>query len=194
MNTYKNEVPSSYKRERVNPIQEEIAKNVGTYNLTAVIEEDKETLSKLKNIPNSICFLCTLKIGNEVIGIGRGSANLNRMNRGIERGVRYSFGNSIVDSVVRGIKNLDALYFNTINKPENKIQEEVDLEGRDSPAFFCEDDMPQVATEKQLNFAKKLIENCDEEDMKEQYLEQLASPYFSKFQCSQLIQKLMPVK
>jgi hypothetical protein len=54
--------------------------------------------------------------------------------------------------------------------------------------------MPQVATEKQLNFAKKLIENCDEEDKKEQYLEQISSPYFSKFQCSQLIQKLMPVK
>jgi nicotinamide mononucleotide adenylyltransferase len=115
------------------------------------------------------------------------------MNRGIERGVRYSFGNSIVDSVVRGIKNLDALYFNTINRSENKIQEEVDLEGRDSPAFFGEDDMPQAATEKQLNFAKKLIENCDE-DEKEQYLEQISSPYFSKFQCSQLIQKLMPVK
>lgn len=193
MNTYKNEVPSSYKRERMNPIQEEIAKNIGTYNLTAVIEEDKETLSKLKNIPNSICFLCTLKIGNEIIGIGRGSANLNRMNRGIERGVRYSFGNSIVDAVVRGIKNLDALYFNTINKPENKIQEEVDLEGRDSPAFFGEDDMPQVATEKQLNFAKKLISNCGA-DEKEQYLEQISSPYFSKFQCSQLIQKLMPVR
>ena len=193
MNTYKNEVPSSYKRERINPIQEEIAKNVGTYNLTAVIEEDKETLSKLKNIPNSICFLCTLKIGNEVIGIGRGSANLNRMNRGIERGVRYSFGNSIVDSVVRGIKNLDALYFNTINKSENKIQDEVDLEGRDSPAFFGEDDMPQVATGKQLNFAKKLIANCGD-DEKEKYLEQISSPYFSKFQCSELIQKLMPVK
>ena len=193
MNKYKNEVPSSYKRERINPIQEEIAKNCGTYNLSMVIEEDKETALKLKTIPNSICFLCTLKIGNEVIGIGRGSANLNRMNRGIERGVRYSFGNSIVDAVVRGIKNLDALYFNTINKPENKIQEEVDLEGRDSPAFFGEDDMPQVATEKQLNFAKKLISNCDE-DEKEQYLEQLTSPYFSKFQCSQLIQKLMPVK
>jgi hypothetical protein len=191
MKTYKNEVPSSYKK--INPIQEEIDKNVGVYTLTAEIKEDVITRDQLKGIPNSICFLCTLKIGNEVIGIGRGSANLNRMNRGIERGVRYSFGNSIVDSVVRGIKNLDALYFNTINKPENKIQEEVDLEGRDSPAFFGEDDMPQVATEKQLSFAKKLIANCGD-DEKEQYLEQISSPYFSKFQCSQLIQKLMPVK
>jgi hypothetical protein len=93
----------------------------------------------------------------------------------------------------RGIKNLDALYFKTTNQPETKIQNEVDLEGRDSPAFFGEDDMPQVATEKQLNFAKKLIANCDD-DKKEQYLEQISSPYFSKFQCSELIQKLMPVR
>ena len=85
------------------------------------------------------------------------------------------------------------MYFNTINKPENKIQDEVDLEGRDSPAFFGQDDMPQVATEKQLNFAKKLIANCDD-DEKKQYLEQISSPYFSKFQCSELIQKLMPVR
>ncbi|MFA5932241.1 MAG: hypothetical protein WC793_02590 [Candidatus Paceibacterota bacterium] len=192
MNTYKNEVPS-YKREKINPIQEEIAKNVGTYNLTAIIEEDKETVSKLKNIPNLICFLCTLKIGNEIIGVGRGSANLNRMNRGIERGVRYSFGNSIVDAVVRGIKNLDALYFKTTNQPETKIQNEVDLEGRDKQSFFNDEDMPQEATDKQRNFLTKLVEKCDEED-KEEYLDALASPYLSKFQCSELIQKLMPMK
>ena len=193
MNTYKNEVPSSYKRERIDPIQQEIAKNVGTYNFQAVIEEDKETAFKLKNIPNSICFLCTLKIGNEVISIGRGSANLNRMNRGIERGTRYSFGNSIVDEVVRGIKNLDALYFKTTDKPETKISEDKDLEGRDSPAFYGEDDIPQTATDKQRNFLTKLVENCDELE-KEEYLSALASPYLSKFQCSELIQKLMPVK
>jgi hypothetical protein len=194
MNTYKNSVPSPYKRqERLNPIQEEIAKNVGTYNITAIIEEDKATLATLKNVPGLIAFLCTLKIGNEVISVGRGSATLNRVNKYVERGVRYSFGNSLVDAVVRGIKNMDALYFKTINQPVNKIQDEVDLEGRDSPAFFGEDDMPQVATEKQLNFAKKLIANCDD-DEKEQYLEQISSPYFSKFQCSELIQKLMPVR
>ena len=194
MNKYKNEIPFSYKRERINPIQEEIAKNCGTYNFTAVIEEDKETVSKLKNIPNSICFLCTLKIGNEIIGIGRGSANLNRMNRGIERGVRYSFGNSIIDATVRGIKNLDALYFKMTNQPETKISEEKDLEGRDSPAFYGDDDMPQFATEKQRTFLEKLVnEQCDD-DSKEEYLKHLESPYLSKFNCSELIQKLMPVK
>ncbi|MFH1365925.1 MAG: hypothetical protein ABIG99_00830 [Patescibacteria group bacterium] len=187
-------MPSPYRKQgRMNPIQEEIAKSIGTYNFTAIIEEDKETVSKLKNIPNLICFLCTLKIGNEVIAIGRGSANLNRMNRGLERGARYSFGNSIVDSVVKGIKNMDALYFKTVNQPESKISEEKDLEGRDRPALYGDEDLPQTATDKQRNFLTKLVENCDEED-KEEYLSALASPYLSKFQCSELIQKLMPVK
>ena len=184
MNTYKNEVPA-YKRERINPIQAEIAKNVGTYNLTAVIEEDKDTALKLKNIPNSICFLCTLKFKDEIIGIGRGMASLNRMNRGLERGLRYSFGNSLIDAMVRGVKNLDALYFKTDNKEE-------DLEGQDFQESYTED-LPQTATDKQRNFLSKLVENCEEEDKKE-YLSALASPYLSKFQCSELIQKLMPVK
>lgn len=192
MNTYKNEVPASYKRERINPIQAEIAKNCGTYNLSMVIEEDKETALKLKNIPNSICFLCTLKIGNEIIGIGHGSANLNRMNRGIERGVRYSFGNSILDSVAKGIKNLDALYFNSTNRSENKIQDEEDVEGQGFQESYTED-LPQTATEKQRNFLSRLVEKCGKEN-KEEYLSALASPYLSKFQCSELIQKLMPVK
>lgn len=185
MNRYKNEVPSSYKRERMNPIQEEIAKNVGVYTLTAEIKEDVNTRDQLNNIPNSICFLCTLKFKDEIIGIGRGMASLNRMNRGLERGLRYSFGNSLIDAMVRGVKNLDALYFKTDNKEEN-------IEGQDFQESYTED-LPQTATDKQRNFLTKLVENCDESE-KEEYLSALASPYLSKFQCSELIQKLMPVK
>ncbi len=190
MNTYKNSIPPYKTKERLNPIQEEVAKNVGTYNITAIIEEDKETLATLKNVPGLIAFICTLKIGNEVISVGRGSATVNRMNKFLERGVRYSFGNSLVDAVVRGIKNMDALYFKTINQSTNKAKDEVDS---DSPAFFGDEEISQEATDKQRNFLTKLVKNCDEED-KEEFLSALASPYLSKFQCSELIQKLMPVK
>ena len=86
---------------------------------------------------------------------------------------------------------MDALYFKTINQPANKTQEdEVDS---DSPAFFGGEEISQEATEKQRTFLTKLVKNCDEED-KEEYLSALTSPYLSKFQCSELIQKLMPVK
>src|SRR3989344_9499230 len=92
--TYKNRIPSPFqvaqKRtfEKKDPLRAEIAKNIGTFNLTAIVEEDTQTLSSFKHIPGFIGFLCTLKKGNEVIGIGRGSAILNRMNKFVERGIR----------------------------------------------------------------------------------------------------------
>jgi len=186
MNTYT-------KSERMNPIQEEMAKNVGTYNITAIIEEDKETLATLKNVPGLIAFLCTLKIGNEVISVGRGSATINQMNKFVSRGVRYSFGNSLVDAVVRGIKNMDALYFKTIHQPETKIKEEFDLERRDEPAFYGDEDMPQFATDKQKKFLVQLLEKCNDSTKKD-YLEQIHSPYFSRFDASELISSLLPMK
>ena len=189
MNTYKNEVPSSYKRERMNPIQEEIAKNTSSYNLKIITEQDFETMALFKNITGFIAFKTTLSKGDQLLSIGYGSAVLNRLNKFVERTVLFAKNSSLIDAMVRSTKILDALYV----MPNQKDIEDKDLEGRDSQVFYGEEDMPQVATEKQLNFAKKLIENCDE-DEKEQYLEQISSPYFSKFQCSELIQKLMPVK
>lgn len=184
---------NTYTRERVNPIQEEVRKNVGVYNITAIIEEDKETLTTLKNVPGLVAFICTLKIGNEVISVGRGSSTINQMNKYVSRGVRYSFGNSLVDAVVRGIKNMDALYFKTVHQPESKIKEEPDLERRDEPAFYGDEDMPQIATEKQRKFLVQLLDKCNDSTKKE-YLEQIHSPYFSRFDASELISSLLPIK
>ncbi len=189
-NTYKNNIPSPYKtRERMDPIQEEITKSIGNFNLTVTTEQDLETMALFKNIAGFVAFKTTLKKGNQLLSIGYGSAVLNRLNKFVERTVLFAKNASLIDAMVRSTKILDALSI----MPNQKDTEDRDLEGRDSPAFFGEDDMPQAATEKQLNFAKKLIENCDE-DKKEQYMEQISSPYFSKFQCSQLIQKLMSVR
>ena len=191
MNTnYKNEIPTSFRmKERVNPIQEEIAKSLGTFSLTVTVEKDTEMTNAFRHIPNFIAFKTTLKKDNNIIGIGTGASVLNRLNKFLDRTVLFAKNASLVDAMIRSTKILDALSIMPINQKESDI----DLEQRDSPAFYGENDLPQVATEKQLNFAKKLIENCDE-DEKEQYLEQISSPYFSKFQCSELIQKLMPVK
>jgi hypothetical protein len=184
MNT--NYKPRAYRND---PIQEEISKNLGSFTLSVTVESDIEMTKKFSHIPNFIAFKTTLKKDGEMISIGTGSAVLNQYNKFLSRTVRFAYGSSIVDAIVRSVKILDALSI----IPTNQNESEVDLEGRDKQAFFNDEDLPQLATEKQLNFAKKLIENCDE-DEKEQYLEQISSPYFSKFQCSQLIQKLMPVK
>ena len=183
MNNYKN---SAYRND---PLQEEIIKNTGSFTLNVTVESDIDMTKKFSHIPNFIAFKTTLKKDNNIIGIGTGSAVLNQYNKFLSRTVRFAYGSSIVDSIVRSVKILDALSI----MPANQKEEKAFLEDQDKPAFFSDEDMPQVATEKQLNFAKKLIENCDEEE-KEQYLEQISSPYFSKFQCSELIQKLMPVK
>jgi len=190
MNTYRSNIPSPYKtRERINPIQEEITKNVGNFNLTVTTEQDFETIALFKNIEGFVAFKTTLKKGNQLLSIGYGSAVLNRLNKFVERTVLFAKNSSLIDAMVRSTKILDALYV----MPNQKDIEEKDLEGRDSPAFYGDEDLPQTATDKQRNFLTKLVENCDESE-KEEYLSALASPYLSKFQCSELIQKLMPVK
>jgi hypothetical protein len=190
MNTnYKNSVPSPYKRqERPNPIQEEIAKNVNSFNLIVTTEQDLETMELFKNIPGFVAFKTTLKKGTQLLSIGYGSAVLNRLNKFVERTVLFAKNASLIDAMVRSTKILDALSIMPTNQ-----EGDVDLEGRDRPALYGDDDLPQTATEKQRNFLSKLVEKCDEGD-KEEYLDALASPYLSKFRCSELIQKLMPVK
>ena len=177
--------PRAYRND---PVQEEIIKNTGTFNLSVTVEKDEDMTKKFSHISNFIAFKTTLKKDGEIISIGTGSAVLNQYNKFLARTVRFAYGSSIVDAIVRSVKILDALSIMPTNRKEEK-----DLEGRDSKAFYGEEDLPQTATDKQRNFLSKLVENCDEED-KEEYLSALASPYLSKFQCSELIQKLMPVK
>ena len=191
MNTYKNNIPSPYKtKERIDPIQEEITKSIGigNFNLTVVTEQDFETMALFKNIPGFVAFKTTLKKENQLLSIGYGSAVLNRLNKFVERTVLFAKNSSLIDAMVRSTKILDALSI----MPNQKDIEGRDVEGENFQASYTED-LPQTATDKQRNFLSKLVESCDEED-KEEYLSALASPYLSKFDCSQLIQKLMPVK
>lgn len=189
MNTYKNNIPSPYKnRERIDPIQEEIAKNINSFNLTVTTEQDFETMKLFKNINGFVAFKTTLSKDNQLLSIGYGSAVLNRLNKFVERTVLFAKNSSLIDAMVRSTKILDALSI----MPNQKDTEDRDMEGQDFRTSYTED-MPQYASQKQRNFLSKLVANCGEED-KEEYLDALASPYLSKFQCSELIQKLMPVK
>ncbi len=173
-----------------NPVLTEIAKNIGSFNLTVIVEEDKETLSLLKNIPGLIAFKTTLFKEDQILGIGRGTATLNRMNKFLERGVRYAWTTSLIDAVVRSTKTLDALYLIPTQLKEGA---DIDLERRDEPAFYGEEDMPQVATDKQRKFLVQLLEKCND-STKAEYLEQVHSPYFTRFDASELISSLLPMK
>jgi len=131
MNTiYKTNITSPFQRlnnEALNtqssghPVHEEILKSIGTFHITAVIEEDKQTLSTFSKVPGLIAFICTLKKDNVIIGIGRGTAMISRVNKYIERTVRVAFNASLIDAMVRSTKMLDALYLGTTNIQQESV-------------------------------------------------------------------------
>ena len=88
------------------PARKEIQRVVGTYQMTADVVEDKETLATLSR-PGVIAFLCTIKRDGQIIGIGRGSAVLNQMNKFISRTVHAAFNYSILSAVAQSIRALD---------------------------------------------------------------------------------------
>ena len=177
------------KKDRVDPIQEEMAKNISNYNLTIITEQDFETMALFKNIPGFIAFKTTLSKDNQLLSIGYGSGVCNRFNKFVERTVIFAKNASLVDAMVRSTKILDALSI----MPTNKKEEKAFLEDQDKPAFYSEEDMPQVATEKQRKFLVQLLEKCND-STKAEYLEQIHSPYFSRFEASELISSLLPMK
>ena len=90
------------------PARKEIQRVVGTYEMTAEVVEDKETLATLSR-PGVIAFLCTIKRDGQVVGIGRGSAVLNQMNKFIARTVHAAFNFSLLSAVAQSTRALDAM-------------------------------------------------------------------------------------
>lgn len=91
------------------PVQKEICRIVGSYPLTIEVAEDVQTLQTLKHIPGLIAFIASVKKDGQIIGQGRGSSIISRMNKFIERTVRMSFNGAIIASVMHATKALDVL-------------------------------------------------------------------------------------
>lgn len=91
------------------PVQEEIQKCIGTYNFTATISQDTQTLEKFRHVPGIISFICVLKRDSEIIGEGRGVGVLSKINKYLERTVRYTANASFLDSVTRSLKMIDVV-------------------------------------------------------------------------------------
>lgn len=187
---YKNSIPSPYKKQK-SPLQEEIERNICSFDLTITTEIDTDTLFLFKHIPNLIAFKTTLKKGDVVISRGTGASVLNQFNKFLTRTVKFAYNASIIDAIVRSTKILDALSILPTNQKDIE-NNEIDLEGRDERKFYSDEDM-QFATEKQRKFLEKLLEKCDN-SKKEEYQNRLKSPYLSKFDCSELIKELMPTR
>ena len=112
------------------PVQEEIQKSLGTYSFTATISQDTQTLEKFRHVPGIISFICVLKRGSEVIGEGRGVGVLSKINKYLERTVRYTANASFLDAVTRSIKMIDFVNpvidqeqgVNTVTERINKVE------------------------------------------------------------------------
>ena len=86
---YKTRVPSPFQMtrkpqfppiEKSDTVRDEVKKLLGTYQFNATFEEDTQTASTLKHIPGLVAFLCTIKLGETIIGQGRGTTAINQGN------------------------------------------------------------------------------------------------------------------
>lgn len=105
--------------DKRHPVNDEIRKCVGVYNFSATIEQDVATLQKFSHIPGIISFICTIRLNNIVVGEGRGTTVLSRINKFLERTVRYAFNASLLDAVAKSLKMLDALQLDVSNQNED---------------------------------------------------------------------------
>lgn len=164
---------------------EEIKECIGSYSFTLTVEEDKEAFSLFKN-PYIIALKCTLRQEDRVLGIGRSNSVLSPKNKFLKNAVLYSWSASLIDAISKGVKTLN----NLPKKDEAIVIEEPDLEGRDKPAYFTNNDDLKYASDKQRNFLKKLVSKCNSSSKRE-YEHKLESPYLSSFECSSLIKNLL---
>ena len=68
---YKPSIPSPFQaRQKLDPVQQAVEQNIGKFSLEISIEEDKETVAQLKDLPGPIiAYKCTIRKGPQVLGI-----------------------------------------------------------------------------------------------------------------------------
>lgn len=184
--TYKGPVPTPFPVSRKRPyeaknvsksdtVQEEIKKLLGTYQFSATFETDSQTVTTLKHVPGIIAFLCTIKKGDKVVGQGRGTAVINQVNRFIVRTINFAFNAALIDAVVRSTKILDVFRPDAVAHPWAEA----------SPASL--DEEPDIATPKQIEYLRQLIQiNVEDEDRREGMESQLSE--LTKSEASKMIE------
>lgn len=148
------------------PVRQEIQGSLGEFKLTATFEEDTQTLALFKHVPGLIAFICTLtntKNGS-ILGQGRGTTVLSKINRYIDRSVAIARNASLIDAVVRATKAMEALNLDTdeqkgettptIDTAESKA---ANYTGLELPESFNEKPVAQGITAKQKEYLKKLV-------------------------------------
>jgi hypothetical protein len=160
------------------------------YSITALFIADKESLAFFGNSSGTIAYRCILRREGRIIGEGRGSASTKDHDESINSTIKVAQKSAFVDGILR-VTGMSFLFSQDF-LPEDK--KEVDLEGRDRVASYNHEDLPKYATEKQKTFLAQLINEKCSSSSKDEYLSQLNSPYLSRYDASELISSLLPMK
>lgn len=189
--TYKPRISSPYQVARkpqyspvvkTDTVSEEMKKLLGTYQFSATFEEDTQTANTLKHIQGRvIAFICTLKLGEKIIGQGRGTTAINQVNKFIVRNIGFAFNGSLVDAVVRSTKIQDMFRADAIPHPW------IDAGSVPSSTYKVQDEEESdIATPKQVEYLRQLIQvNVGDEDEREGMESQLSE--LTKSEASDMI-------
>lgn len=169
---------------------EEIKEAIGSYTFSIEMEVDTEVLELFKN-PYVIALKCKIKQGNTLLGIGRANSVLSQRNKYVKTSTLYTWNAAFTDALSKALKLLNELPLkNNTQKETDEIAEEID-EGRDKQAYFANDDDLKYMSDKQKSFLTKLISKKCNGTKREDYLNQIKSPYFSSVAASVLIKTLL---
>jgi len=161
------------------------------YSITALFIADKESLAFFGNSSGTIAYRCILRREGKIIGEGRGTTSTKDHDESINSTIKVAQKSAFVDGILR-VTGMSFLFSQDF-LPEDK-KEEPDLEGRDRIASFNHEDLPKFATEKQRTFLLQLINEKCSSSSKEEYLSQLNSSHLSRYDASELISSLLPMK
>lgn len=153
---YKQSIPSPFQaRQKLDPVNEAVQKCVGKFDLQISIEEDRDTAIQLKDLPGPIiAYKCTIRKGSQILGIGRSSNILSKINKWVDRSVRYTLNSSIIDSMVQSVKALDVLYLQ--DNGEVITQETLGVD---------------LASDRQKNYLRELYRSNVADESKRKYWE-----------------------
>lgn len=162
------------------PVNDEIRKCVGVYNFSATIEQDMATLQKFSHIPGIISFICTIRLNDIIVGEGRGTSVLSKVNRYIERTTRYSFNASLLDAMAKSLKMLDALQLDVSNQSNETTIVRKEPVANNSKLYITEKQKGYI-----LELVKKRVKDKEERDRWQRTLDN-----FTREEASEAIQTL----
>jgi hypothetical protein len=170
------------------------------YGYTAQFERDDEAMSAF-SIKGLIAFVCDLYKGEAHVGQGRGASTLEKNENDPNKTLKMAQKSSFIDAVIRtsGLsdiftQDLESLAPQRVSEAEINPSGERDIEGRDKQVSYEDYGLPKFATEKQKVFLKTLIADKCTQSAKEEYTEKLNSPYLTRFDCSEMISSLLPMR